>query len=82
MKKITLIVALLIGLASCEKEKVNYNRDCNCGTVVSDGIDGNCYWVELRNNCSKNKDYFCIDGDVWMQAYIGEKVCITNVDSW
>jgi hypothetical protein len=81
MKKI-IIAAFLLGLMSCEKEKVNYNRDCNCGTVANDGIDGNCYWLELRNNCSGNKKVFCVDADKWMEAYIGTKFCITNVDSW
>ena len=45
MKKL-IIAAFLLGLMSCEKETVNYNRDCNCGTVANDGIDGNCYWLE------------------------------------
>lgn len=82
MKKIILILFIVAGLSACDKEEPFLQRDCNCGMVVDDGIDGNCYWLELRNDCSDRKKQFCVDGDKWMTAYVGTKFCITNVDSW
>lgn len=81
MKKL-IIAAFLLGLMSCEKETVRPTSACNCGTIANDGIDGNCYWIEIRNNCSKNKKKFCIDQDIWMDAHVGTNFCITNIDKW
>jgi hypothetical protein len=81
MKKLTLITiaALFLTLFGCQKETV---KDCNCGIVANDGIDGSCYWLELRNNCTGNKKKFCVDQDKWFQAYAGTEFCITNSGQW
>ena len=59
MKKL-ILAAFLLGLMSCEKEKVNYNRDCNCGTVANDGIDGNCYWLNCVIIAARIRKYFVL----------------------
>jgi hypothetical protein len=87
MKKVLLILTLAIGLLSCKKEEEsnssNLNgNNCNCGIIASDGIDGDCYWLEIRNNCSGNKKTFCFDYDVWFDGNPGENFCVTNVSSW
>lgn len=90
MKKIlfTILVSLLILLPSCKKEEeekpVEDNRQCNCGTIANDGIDSatNCYWLEIRNECSGNKKKFCFDEDIWMNNYVGDRFCVSNVTSW
>lgn len=87
MKKVLLTLTLVIGLLSCKKEEEsnssNLNgNNCNCGIITSDGIDGNCYWLEIRNNCSGNKKTFCFDYDVWFDGNPGENFCVTNVSSW
>jgi hypothetical protein len=78
MKKIVLILAVLSAFSCSEKEP----QPCNCGIVANDGIDGNCHWIEIRNNCSGNKKIFCIDEDKWMNAHPGTEFCITNYNSW
>jgi hypothetical protein len=78
MKKLIMITVLAIGLTSCEKE----TQQCNCGTIANDGITGNCYWLEIRNDCSGNKKTFCFDQDVWMNAYVGSHFCVTNQTEW
>ena len=50
-----MILMLAIGLVSCNEED---NKPCNCGTIANDGIDGSCYWLEIRNDCSGNKKKF------------------------
>jgi hypothetical protein len=66
-----------ITLFSCSKDET-----CNCGTIANDGIDGNCYWLEIRNECSGNKKKFCFDQDVWSSNYVGNRFCVTNQNSW
>jgi len=80
MKKLMMILMLAIGLVSCNKEEEN--KQCNCGTIANDGIDGSCYWLEIRNDCSGNKKKFCFDQDVWMTAYVGSNFCVTNQGQW
>ena len=88
MKKVKLMMmALVMSLAfvSCKKEEVKPSEPapvCNCGIITSDGIDGNCYWLEIRNNCSNNKKTFCFDYDVWLDGNLGEEFCVSNVTSW
>jgi len=77
-KKVILILAAAVFLASCSKE----TEKCNCGIIANDGIDNGCYWLEIRNNCSGNKKTWCFDQDLWMSSYVGEEFCVTNVDSW
>jgi hypothetical protein len=79
MKKVLMIMALAIGLTSCNKEE---DKPCNCGTIANDGIDNGCYWLEIRNACSGNKKKFCFDEDVWMSAYVGSNFCVTNQSQW
>mgnify|MGYP001495169805 CR=1 FL=1 len=78
-----LIIALtLITFLSCNDDTPNPNKDCNCGTIANDGIDGDCYWLEIRNSCSGNKKIFCFDQDIWMDAYVGENFCVTGETQW
>jgi len=84
MKKI-LVLLLAIALVSCKKDEIEQSNDqCNCGTIANDGIDSatNCYWLEIRNECSGNKKKFCFDEDVWMNNYVGDRFCVSNVTSW
>jgi hypothetical protein len=67
----------IIGLTGCEKECTS-----TCGTIANDGIEGNCYWLEIRNSCSGNKQVFCVDQDIWWDSYVGEQFCVTNVSPW
>ena len=62
---------------SCKKDE-----PCNCGTIANDGIDGTCYWLEIRNDCSGNKKKFCFDQDVWMNNQVGDNFCVTNQGEW
>ena len=63
-------------------------KPCNCGIIANDGIDTdpntgqNCYWLEIRNNCSGNKKKFCFDQDIWMNNFVGNNFCVTNQTSW
>lgn len=80
MKKLIMIVILSIGLVSCNKEETQ--QQCNCGVITNDGINGSCYWLEIRNDCSGNKKTFCFDQSVWMNAYVGDNFCVTNQTQW
>lgn len=80
MKKVVIFIMLAISIVSCNKEEEN--KQCNCGTIANDGIDGSCYWLEIRNDCSGNKKKFCFDQDVWMSAYVGSNFCVTNQNQW
>ena len=74
------ILALLVTVSvlfGCKKDE-----PCNCGTIVSDGINGNCYYLEIRNECSGNKKTFCFDYDTWFEANPGEHFCVTNEGEW
>jgi hypothetical protein len=81
MKKtfISAFALVSIGLTGCEKE-----CSSSCGTIANDGIDlnTNCYWLEVRNECSGNKKKFCFDEDVWMENYVGEHFCVSGVAPW
>lgn len=74
MKKLIVLAAIAIGMASCTKES------CNCGVIQSDNIDN--YSIVIRNSCSgNNKTFYLSEGD-WMNAHPGDNYCITNVESW
>ena len=81
MKKIFFgaLALVSIGLSGCEKE-----CSSTCGTIANDGIDSstNCYWLEIRNECSGNKKKFCFDQDIWMESYVGEHFCVSGVTPW
>lgn len=57
-------------------------EDCTCGIIANDGITDGCHWLEIRNNCSGNKKQFCFDEDVWMNNYVGNEFCVSNVSEW
>lgn len=76
MKKVLLVFTIIASLLSCKKE------ECNCGTITRDGIDGDCYWLEIENNCSGNKKTFCFDYNTWFEGNPGENFCVNNVTSW
>lgn len=78
MKKLMIVFAIATMFTSCTKEE----EQCNCGTISNDGINGSCYWLEIRNDCSGNKKTFCFDQDVWMDAYVGSHFCVTNQGQW
>jgi hypothetical protein len=89
MKKVFLLLMLASPFLSCEKEEPEpeqpqTTQQCNCGTIANDGIDSatNCYWLEIRNECSGNKKRFCFDEDIWMNNYVGDRFCVSNVTSW
>jgi hypothetical protein len=79
MKKTLCIAGLasVLTLMGCEKECTS-----TCGTIANDGIDGGCYWLEIRNSCSGNKKVFCVDEDIWWDSYVGDQFCITNTTPW
>jgi hypothetical protein len=86
------LFAVALSFTNCKKEEEdnnssvssNNNTSCNCGTIANDGIDiaTNCYWLEIRNECSGNKQKFCFDEDIWMNNHVGDRFCVTNVSSW
>jgi len=79
MKNLLVVLALSLAFASCKKEEVCTS---NCGTIVNDGIDGSCYWLEIQNECSENTKRFCFDQNTWMNNYVGNSFCVTNEPSW
>jgi hypothetical protein len=70
------IALILLSLSSCKKEH------CNCGEIVNDGVDGNCYYLDIKNSCSDNTQRFCFDFNTWFDANVGEQFCVENVSSW
>lgn len=72
-----LLVISLLFMPSCKKDE-----PCNCGLITNDGIDGDCYWLEVSNDCSGNKKKFCFDEDVWMDNHPGDNFCVTNESEW
>jgi len=76
MKKIIIILAIA-ALFGCTKEK-----NCNCGIVVGDNVKNQIFYLDVKNNCSKNKRTFQVDEKEWMDAHIGSEVCFTNSNSW
>ena len=78
---IVIILLLVLSFTSCEKDN-DLLEDCQCGIIANDGIDDGCYWLEIRNDCSGNKKKFCFDTDIWMNNYVGDHFCVTNVEPW
>jgi hypothetical protein len=68
MKKKLILLAALFTLVSCEKEYESVTTSCECGTIANDGISGDSYWIEVRNNCTSNKKRFYMDQDLWMNT--------------
>lgn len=76
MKKLILF-CLVVTMISCKK-----NENCNCGVITKDGIDGSCYFLTIKNDCSGNTKTFCFDHDVWFNNHVGDNFCVTNEDEW
>lgn len=79
MKKVVIFIMLAISIVSCTKEE---DKPCNCGTILNDGINGSCYWLEIENDCTGNRKSFCFDQSVWMSAYVGSNFCVSNQPQW
>ena len=77
-----ILIVLTVLLLGCTDETPSKSEDCSCGTIANDGIDGDCYWLEIRNDCSGNKKKFCFDEDIWMNGHPGDHFCVTNQPSW
>jgi hypothetical protein len=75
MKKTIIGLAIILSIASCKKVE-----PCNCGTVTSDRVSD--YSVVIKNNCSDNERRFILDPSDWVNAFVGESFCITDVTSW
>ena len=58
------------------------DKECNCGTIANDGITDDCYWLEIRSDCSQNKKQFCFDQDIWFDNHPGDHFCVTNETGW
>lgn len=71
------VILLTLMIISCKKDE-----ECNCGVITSEGIDGTCYWLEIRNDCSNNKKRFCFDQYTWTNNFVGNEFCVTNVTQW
>ena len=75
-----LLVALILTssllFSSCSKEE-----DCTCGEITNDGIENDCYYLQIRNDCTGNYKTFCFDQSVWMDAYVGSDFCVTG-ETW
>ena len=66
----------------CNKdESITLTQDCTCGVIANDGITGNCYWLEIRNDCTNNKKKFCFDQDIWFSSFVGDRFCVLN-ETW
>jgi hypothetical protein len=79
MKKVVIFIMLAISIVSCTKEE---DKPCNCGTILNDGINGSCYWLEIENDCTGNRKSFCFDQSVWMSSYVGSNFCVSNQPQW
>ncbi len=76
-----------------DQNALNYNPDaayddgsceynCSCGYVTDDGVDGNGYFLTVRNACSNNIRTFYVDIDTWLNYFYGDYICFSNVSSW
>lgn len=87
MRKI-LILVMFVSFLSCKKEENEPNHsgnsNCTCGVITDDGYDvlTDCFWLEVRNDCTDNKKRFCFDQDVWMSNFVGDPFCVYGVDPW
>ena len=70
------VFILSLALFSCKKEK----KDCSCGIVESDDVQD--YSVTIKNECSSNSKKFYLTPNDWQNSHVGNRQCITNVESW
>jgi hypothetical protein len=87
--KFIILATLIVIIYSCKKEEIETPQyetpqydTCNCGAITNDGITDDCYWLDVKNDCSSNIKRFCVPSDFWMTAYVGTNVCITGEESW
>ena len=73
-KKAAVIIALLF-LSSCAKE-----QPCNCGRILSDNAV--TYSITVRNECSGHEKTFALSQGDWMNAYVGDDICLSNEKAW
>jgi hypothetical protein len=78
MKKLLFILLLGFSIVSltftgCHKDEDQ--GDCNCGTIVNDGINYSGYWFVISNECSGNDKTFYVSESDWMSYYVGDFVC-------
>ena len=52
------------------------------GTITNDGITDDCYWLDIKNDCSNNLKRFCFDYSDWLTAYVGTDVCLNGEEPW
>lgn len=79
MKAIAVIMAVVaLAMAGCTKER------CNCGTVKNDGyeFETDCHWLEVENDCTSNRQTFCVDQDVWYDYFPGDQICFNDRAQW
>jgi hypothetical protein len=78
MKK--LIFLLSLALLSCEKEPTN--PACSCGIITSQGIENDCYYFYVKNDCSGNTKKFCMIASDWVNFNVGDGICLTDKKPW
>jgi len=76
MKAITVLMLMLLMMASCKKD----DKTCNCGLITSDNVTN--LSVTIKNSCSGNEKEFVLTQANWINAHVGENYCITNIDKW
>ena len=72
------LIFLVFFFDSCSEDE----KECNCGTIANDGITNDCYWLEIRSDCSQMKKRFCFDQDIWFDNHPGDYFCVTNETGW
>ncbi len=55
---------------------------CNCGLITDDGFGSGLYWVYIQNSCTGNIAMFYLSYNDWMNAYVGNNLCISNSSGW
>lgn len=82
---------ILFGLSSCYKEdpvEPKYGNpsttpiNCNCGIIIDDPIISSAYYLTVNNNCTGNTQTFSVSYSVWLNGYVGEDICFSNIQSW
>lgn len=80
MKKILLILAL--AFTGCQKETPQPPANCTCGIVMNEGIENDCYFVDVKNDCSGNVKRFCLNSNDWMNFHVNDPICMSNENAW
>jgi len=88
MKKLLLILAITSMMFSCKKDTYEPTQpepstptiQCNCGLILSD--DPVDYSIMVRNDCSGNVKKFILYPGDWINAFVGNKICFSNNNTW